>query len=86
MFSDCSTIQELNAKRISMLKSDISHIEINRAFNIKRREILESSKTFKRLTKMVPTPHQPVIYNGCYYKSASNKPNTIIFSEGGFYA
>lgn len=83
MFRHCNTLAELNAERIKLSKT-IPIVELNNAYNARRNEVLNSTASYKRVMPTILTPKVPVQYAGVPVAGRSDKPGSIILTEGGF--
>lgn len=84
MFESANSLQELNQARIKAVQSGIDRIQINIAYNAKKKELLSKQIPFKKIPIYRPTHVDvtPIIY--LPFAGKSQKKNTIELTEGGF--
>lgn len=83
MFSDCSTLAELNAARIQAAGT-MDIITVNNAYNARRAEILQARSNFTRITPVFVTIAEPVKYSAVPVAGYSQEPGVIQFTPSGF--
>ena len=84
MFTGCTSIAELNRKRAELMSTgEISIIDINNAYNAKRRELSSVTTVKNVLTAIKPIDRQfPPVYTIAVIRG--NNPNIIQLTEKGF--
>lgn len=84
MFSNCKTLAELNAARISLsAEPNADIVSINNAYNKRRTEIMETRKPFVKLTPTVCSPRPVQRLSGIPITGRSSKPATIEITGSG---
>lgn len=86
MFEECTTLVELNIARSKLSVSEDSIVEVNNAYNKRRKEILSKPKAFSQVTLTPICIDELTTYVGIPYAGTSPKAGTIIMNEKGFLA
>lgn len=84
MFEDCKTLADLNQARVMAVRThDV--VEVNNAYNLQRKKILESRKNYVPITfKDVPVfEHSPIVFLN--YKGPASKAGAIEMRQDGIY-
>ncbi len=84
MFSNCSTLAELNAARIKAANEGKDLMTVNNAYNARRQEILNARSTFVRLTPIVAKPREVKQYCGIPVIGRCEERGCIKFTPKGF--
>lgn len=83
MFDDCTTLQELNVRRIQLSQTnDIT--EVNNAYNKRRVEILQSRVNFTKVNPVYVEIPTPIKYSGIPIAGRSDEVGTIKITKAGF--
>lgn len=86
MFENCNTLVELNIARSKLTVSDESIVEVNNAYNKRRREILAKPKNYKQISLIPLQVSEPQMFVGIPYAGESPKAGYISLTEKGFLA
>lgn len=84
MFEDCKTLAELNQARVQAVR-DHDVVEVNNAYNLQRKKILESRRNYVQVT-FNPIPvieHTPIAF--FTYKGPASKAGAIELRQDGIY-
>lgn len=84
MFENCTTLLELSKARFEYVKSmHYDLVDINRAYNEKKKEIMKNAPKFKRLVAIRPVVDD-IMYCGIAYAGENPRELTMTFTEKGF--
>ncbi len=88
MFDNCTTLAELNASRIQAVQAGGNIVDINNAFNARRKDIINKESnngSYTKLKVIKVTPDETVNYCGVPVAGRSSKIGVIQFTPQGFY-
>lgn len=84
MFESVTSLQELNLARVNAVQAGVDRIQINSAYNLKKKELLSRQLPYKQIpiTRPSYTEEELVIY--IPYGGKSLKNNTLELTKQGF--
>ncbi len=94
MFQECGSLSELNQRRsalVAEISKEPSEIqvaklqEIHNAYNARRKELLNTPNSYKRLNKIKYSRVTPVMYAGVPCGGYSTEQGTIVMTKKGFF-
>ena len=87
MFEKCTTLRELNAARVEEAAKGTNIVEVNNAYNARKKELMNSSVNYTRVeTIPVNIETESQYLASLVYKGPSTKPGTIEITPQGVYA
>ena len=87
MFSNCTSLADLNKRRAELTKSGTPVKEINAAYNIARKALMATQQAVTSFNA-IPTISAPNVETKLYAVVSilgKSAPNEIVFGDGGVY-
>lgn len=86
MFENCTTLEQLNAKRRELVQSGTPVTEVNAAYNKARQQLMSAKPTYRKVASYtagaIPTPRGYVAHA---IKEGMAKKNELIMGDGVIY-
>lgn len=87
MFENCMSLKELNMARVQACAEGTPIVEVNNAYNQRKKELMASSVSFTRVNTVPVTINKPEGYIATLvYRGQSTKPGVIEITKEGVYA
>lgn len=87
MFEECKTLTELNQARVQKCSEGVPIVEVNNAYNNRKKELLSSNISFKRInTVPVKVPVIEHCFARLVFAGESDIPGLIRITPEGVYA
>ena len=87
MFEECKTLTELNAARVKKCSEGVPIVEVNNAYNARKKELLSSNINYKTISTIkLQMKTDEACYATLVYAGEALQPGTISITPKGVYA
>lgn len=87
MFENCMSLKELNMARVQACSSGVPIVEVNNAYNNRKKELLASNVVFTQVNVIPVKITKPDCYTATLvYRGQSRRLGVIDITKDGVYA